>query len=156
MGVVDREVGEASTSTATAETVPSIAGSPGIPINVEINENRSLLNWGDYKPPMLKTPVHKKLKVSTKTSEIHRENVALKGTTRINTSRRRPLTQTLHSSKISEVYEQLAHEKLNLVRRQQEHAEVEHKKRLLEMQLKQKILQIELEIKTKELAQLRQ
>jgi hypothetical protein len=47
MGVVDREVGEASTSTATAETVPSIAGSPGIPINVEINENRSLLNWGD-------------------------------------------------------------------------------------------------------------
>jgi hypothetical protein len=110
MGLVDREAGEASTSTATAETVPSIAGTPGIPIN----ENRSLLNWGDYKPPMLKTLVQKKLKVLTKTSEIHGENVALKGTTHINTSRR-PLTQTLHSSKISEVYEQLAHEMLNLV-----------------------------------------
>jgi hypothetical protein len=99
---------EASTSTATAETVPSITGSPGIPVNVEINENRSLLN---YKPPMLKTPVHKKLKMSTRISEIHGENVALKGTTRINSFRRRAVTQTLHSFKVCEVYEQLAHEK---------------------------------------------
>jgi hypothetical protein len=60
------------------------------------------------------------------------------------------------SSKIFEVYEELAREKLNLVRRQQEYAEAEYKERLLEMQLKQKILQIELEIKTEELAQLRQ
>jgi DNA-binding PadR family transcriptional regulator len=42
------------------------------------------------------------------------------------------------SSKIFEVYEELVREKLNLVRRQQEYAEAEHKERLLEMQLKQK------------------
>ncbi|KAF5300055.1 hypothetical protein FQR65_LT19403 [Abscondita terminalis] len=100
-------------------------------INKENNEN---LDWGDFKASHLKKPRNPKLIP--------------------NCGRRRPMVKNLHTSHISETYDDLAKMKKELVQKQIESQVNDENRKEHEFQLRKELLQLDIEIKKQYLKKL--